>query len=252
MNKSYVLEVKNLTVAYNQEPVLWHINGAIPAGVMLAIVGPNGAGKSTLLQTMLGLIQPIAGTVSFFGSDYKKYYKKIAYVPQRSTVDWDFPATVFDVVLMGRYAHIGWLRRPSKIDYDEVHFALAQVGLTQFANRHINQLSGGQQQRVFLARALVQNADVYLLDEPFIGVDMATEHTIITMLKQLRLQGKTVIVVHHDLQTLQEYFDWMWLINKRSIVCGPIDVALRKEHIESAYGASNLCIRYPKENQKVI
>jgi manganese/zinc/iron transport system ATP- binding protein len=219
---------------------------------MLAIAGPNGAGKTTLLQAMLGLIKPVAGIISFFGGSFAQHYKKIAYVPQRTTVDWDFPATVFDIVLMGRYVHIGWIRRPSKTDYDEVHFALAQVGMSEFADRHISQLSGGQQQRVFLARALVQNADLYLLDEPFVGIDMATERAIIVILKQLRLQGKTVVVVHHDLQTLQEYFDWMWLINGHSIVCGPIDNVLRKEHIQAAYGTSNLCIRYPKESEKVL
>jgi len=247
MMESHALEIKNLTVAYHDIPVLWHISATIPRGVLLAIVGPNGAGKTTLLKSILGLIKPIAGTISLCGGTYKQQRNKIAYIPQRASVDWDFPATVFDVVLMGRYRHIGWFKRPSQIDYDEVYIALAQVGMHAYVDRHISQLSGGQQQRVFLARALVQHADLYILDEPFVGIDIATERAMIQVLKQLRVLGKTIVVVHHDLQTLHEYFDWMWLINKRSIVCGPIVDVLRHEYIQAAYGNANLCIRYPHD-----
>ena len=200
---SPTLHVMNLTVAYNDTPVLWQVNGTVDRGTMLAIVGPNGAGKTTLLKSVLGLITPISGRISFFGGTYAEYRKRIAYVPQRMSVDWDFPATVLDVVLMGRYGHIGWIKRPGAVDYDEAHFALEQVGMGKYRHEHIGQLSGGQQQRIFLARALVQNADLYLMDEPFDGVDVVTERTMISLLKQLRDLGKTVIVVHHDLQTLQ-------------------------------------------------
>jgi manganese/zinc/iron transport system ATP- binding protein len=245
--QSYALEIKNLTVAYQDTPVLWQVNATIPHGVLLAIVGPNGAGKTTLLKSMLGLIKPVAGTIALCGGTFKQNIHKIAYVPQRTSVDWDFPATVFDVVLMGRYRHMGWFKRPSQTDYDEVHIALAQVGMHAYADRHISHLSGGQQQRIFLARALVQHADIYMLDEPFIGIDSATEHTMVQIFKQLCALGKTILIVHHDLQTLHQYFDWMWLVNKRSIVCGPIVDVLRQEYIQAAYGNANVCIRYPHD-----
>lgn len=230
------LRVHNLTVAYHNKPVLWQVSATIKSGVMLAIVGPNGAGKTTLLKTMLGLIAPVAGTVSFFDGTYAQHRTRIAYVPQRTSVDWDFPATVFDIVLMGRYGHIGWFKRPAQSDYDAAIHALEQVGMSAYAQHTINQLSGGQQQRVFLARALVQNADLYLMDEPFVGVDMATEQMLVQLLKKLRDAGKTIIIVHHDLQTLRDYFDWVWLINVRSIACGPLDEVVTQENMYTTYG----------------
>lgn len=230
------LRVNNLTVAYHNKPVLWQVSATIQSGVMLAIVGPNGAGKTTLLKTILGLIKPVAGTVSFFCGTYAQHRTRIAYVPQRTSVDWDFPATVFDIVLMGRYGRIGWFKRPAQSDYDAAKHALEQVDMGAYAQHTINQLSGGQQQRVFLARALVQNADIYLMDEPFVGVDMATEQMLVQLLKKLRDAGKTIIIVHHDLQTLRDYFDWVWLINVRSVACGTLDEVLTQENMRATYG----------------
>jgi manganese/zinc/iron transport system ATP- binding protein len=244
------LSISHLTVRYRTEPVLWDITASIPHGTLLAVVGPNGAGKTTFIKSILNIIKPDAGTVSFFGGSYKEHTQRIAYVPQRLSVDWDFPAHVLDVVLMGRYAHMGWFKRPSSADYDAAWLALEQVQLTNYAYRHISQLSGGQQQRVFLARALVQQADIYLMDEPFMGVDMATEHTIVELLKTLRNQGKTIIVVHHDLQTLQDYFDWLLLLNIKLIACGPINQVLHAENLHATYGKHTLfttCFNKVKE-----
>lgn len=232
--------INNLTVAYNQQPVLWQLSAAVQPGTLLAIVGPNGAGKTTLMKTLLGLTQPLAGTITFFGKTLNEMRGKIAYIPQRSSVDWDFPLTVLDVVLMGRYRHIGWFKRPGNADYVRAHAAIAQVNLSAFTNTPINELSGGQQQRVFLARALVQDADIYLLDEPFAAVDMATEKTIISILMQLRDQGKTIVVVHHDLQTVADYFDWVLLLNVEQVAYGPVNQVLKPEFICAAYGDRNL------------
>lgn len=242
--QTHALRVNNLTVAYHNQPVLWQVSATIQPGVMLAIVGPNGAGKTTLLKTMLGLIKPVAGTVSFFGGTYAQNRARIAYVPQRTSVDWDFPATVLDIVLMGRYGHIGWFKRPGASDYAAAHHALEQVDMNSYAQYTINQLSGGQQQRVFLARALVQNADLYLMDEPFVGVDMATEQMLVQLLKKLRDSGKTIIIVHHDLQTLRDYFDWVWLLNVRSIACGPLDEVFTKENMLATYGRAHMGMTY--------
>ena len=205
--------IDDLTVAYNYKPVLWDIDLAIPEGVLMAIVGPNGAGKSTLIKSILGIVNPIAGKVSIFGKDYKKQRSLVAYVPQKGSVDWDFPTTALDVVLMGTYGDLGWIKRPGKSERKKALEALEKVGMLPFKNRQISQLSGGQQQRVFLARALVQNAAIYFMDEPFQGVDATTEVAIINLLKELRKKGKTVIVVHHDLQTVPEYFDWVTFLN---------------------------------------
>lgn len=234
------ISISNLTVSYNNQPVLWQLNVAIQQGVLLAIVGPNGAGKTTLMKTLLGLIQPMAGSVYFFGKKLNEVTGKIAYIPQRSSVDWDFPLTVLDVVLMGRYGHIGWFRRPKDIDYAKAHEAIAKVNLSPFTNIPINQLSGGQQQRVFLARALVQDAEIYLLDEPFAAVDMATEKNIISILMQLRSEGKTIVVIHHDLQTVAEYFDWVLLLNVETVAYGPVSQVLKPEYICVAYKDRNL------------
>jgi len=230
------LEVQDLTVAYREKPVLWDLDFEIPQGVLTAIVGPNGAGKTTLIKAILGLIKPAAGQIRILGQPFAQQRQAIGYVPQRSSVDWDFPTTALDVVLMGRYGHIGWFKRPSKNDHTLAQIALDQVGMADFANRHINQLSGGQQQRVFLARALVQDATIYFMDEPFVGVDATTENTIVSLLKALRDKGKTVIVVHHDLQTLKDYFDWALLLNVRKIAIGPVNNCITPENLKAAYG----------------
>jgi len=230
------LEVMDLTVAYHEKPVLWDIDCSITPGKLLAIVGPNGAGKSTFIKACLGLVPVAAGSVSFFGKPYGASRKKVGYVPQRGSVDWDFPTDVLDVVMMGRYGHLGWFSRPGKKEKDIALNALEKVGMAEFSNRQISQLSGGQQQRVFLARALVQDSELYFMDEPFVGVDATTERAIIKLLQELRSQGKTVVVVHHDLQTLKEYFDWCMLLNVRRIALGPVDDILTKENLQKAYG----------------
>lgn len=236
------ISVKDLTLAYRDQPVLWDIDMDVPAGVLMAIVGPNGAGKTTLIKAILGLLKPSAGKVEILGKPYRDNVKKVGYVPQRGTVDWDFPTNALDVVLMGRYGHLGWLKRPGKSDQALALHALEQVGMADFANRQISQLSGGQQQRIFLARALVQDAEVYFMDEPFVGVDAATEKAIVELLKTLRQKGKTVVVVHHDLQTLKEYFDWAFLLNVRQIALGPIDTVITTDTLREAYGGRSAFI----------
>jgi manganese/zinc/iron transport system ATP- binding protein len=230
------IEVTDLTVAYHEKPVLWDVDLEVPAGVLMAIVGPNGAGKTTLIKAILGLIQPAAGQVLIHGRPYTQQRQIVGYVPQRGSVDWDFPTTVLDVVLMGRYGALGWLRRPGRQDRARALEALEKVGMHTFAERQISQLSGGQQQRVFLARALVQDAQLYFMDEPFQGVDATTERAIVTLLQSLRASGKTVVVVHHDLQTVPEYFDWVTLLNVRRIASGPVAEAFTEHNLRLAYG----------------
>ena len=230
------VQVEDLTVAYRDKPVLWDLDLTVPQGVLMAVVGPNGAGKTTLLKAILGLVRPVAGTVRILGRPYREQRKQIGYVPQRGTVDWDFPTTVLDVVLMGTYGQIGWVRRPGPAQRDSAVRALQRVGMADFAARQIRQLSGGQQQRVFLARALVQDARVYFMDEPFQGVDAVTERTIVDLLRELRLAGRTVFVVHHDLSTVAEYFDWVTLLNVRKVVSGPVADAFTPDNIAAAYG----------------
>ena len=214
------IEVHDLTVAYRDKPVLWDIDLEVPSGVLMAVVGPNGAGKTTLVKAMLGLVKPVSGAVLVQGKPYSSRSQAVAYVPQRGTVDWDFPTTAADVALMGTYGKLGWFRRPGAAERAATAAALAQVGMSGFADRQISQLSGGQQQRVFLARALVQDAPVYLMDEPFQGVDAVTEKAIVDFLRELRSRGRTVVVVHHDLATVPEYFDWVTLLNVRRIASG--------------------------------
>ena len=230
------VHVEDLTVSYHAKPVLWDIDFDVPPGVMAAIVGPNGAGKSTLIKSILGLVTPTAGHVRIHGRPYDEQRGRVGYVPQRSSVDWDFPTNALDVVTMGLYGHLGWLRRPGRGERDKAMHALAQVGMQDYADRQISQLSGGQQQRVFLARALVQEADVYFLDEPMAGVDATTERAIVGILRKLRDDGKTVIVVHHDLQTVRSYFDWMLILNVRVIAQGPVDEVYTGENLRKAYG----------------
>jgi len=230
------VDVEDLTVAYHDKPVLWDIDLQVPAGVLLAIIGPNGAGKTTLIKAILGLIKPAAGRILIYDKPYNLQRSLVAYVPQRGSVDWDFPTSVLDVVMMGRYGSVGWIRRPGKKEYHLAMEALEKVGMVDFWKRQISQLSGGQQQRVFLARALVQDALVYFMDEPFQGVDATTEKAIVNLLKDLRESGKTVLVVHHDLQTVSEYFDWTLLLNVRKIASGPVSEIFNEQNLRSAYG----------------
>ena len=232
----HALHVTDLTVAYHEKPVLWDIDLNVPAGILMAIVGPNGAGKTTLIKSILGLLKPAAGHVSIFGRPYTTQRKLVGYVPQRGSVDWDFPTNVLDVVMMGRYGNLGWFRRPSAAERGLAMDALQKVGMDQYARRQISQLSGGQQQRVFLARALVQDAQIYFMDEPFQGVDATTERAIVALLQELRASGKTVIAVHHDLQTVPEYFDWVTLLNVRRVASGPVTDVFTEENLRQTYG----------------
>ena len=202
----------------------------------MAIVGPNGAGKSTLIKAILDIIDPIAGSVRIYDKPYQKQRSLVAYVPQKGSVDWDFPTTALDVVMMGTYGSLGWIKRPGKKQKKEALEALEKVGMLAFKNRQISQLSGGQQQRIFLARALVQNASIYFMDEPFQGVDATTEKAIINILKELRKAGKTVIVVHHDLQTVPEYFDWVTFLNVKKIATGPVSSIFNDDNLTKTYG----------------
>ena len=240
----WAVEVEDMTVAYTTKPVLWDVDMKVPIGSLAAIVGPNGAGKSTLLKAMLGLLTVISGSVKFYIDHHlamdKNDYKKIAYVPQSGSVDWDFPTTVLDAVLMGRYGHLGWFKRPSKKDKELALSMIEKMGMSDYVDRQIRQLSGGQQQRVFLARALVQEADIYLMDEPFKGVDKTTEHAIISLLQEMKARGKTVIVVHHDLNTVPQYFDWVTMVNKQTVAYGPVADTFTDEAIERTYGKGRI------------
>ncbi|MGV3722391.1 MAG: metal ABC transporter ATP-binding protein [Actinomycetota bacterium] len=230
------LEIHDLTVAYDRRPVLWDIDFTVPEGKLIGIVGPNGAGKSTLIKAALGLLPLASGWVKIYGKPYAEQRKLIGYVPQRESVDWDFPTDALDVVLMGRYGHLGWFRRPGRADRELAMECLEKVGMGDYARRQISQLSGGQQQRVFLARALAQNASLYFMDEPFAGVDAATEKAIVALLNELKKQDKTVLVVHHDLQTVREYFDWVLMLNMRQIAVGPSEEVFTTENLQKTYG----------------
>lgn len=251
MIEEFVVEVEDLTVAYQEKPVLWDIDLNIPKGRLMAIVGPNGAGKTTLLKAMLGLLKPVSGSVRFplYKGSKKELRKQIAYVPQSSSVDWDFPATAEDVVLMGCYGKLGWFRRLRREDRELAKKMLEKVGMQHFGQRQISQLSGGQQQRVFLARALAQEADIYFMDEPFKGVDAQTERTIVELLKELKSQGKTVVVVHHDLQTVKEYFDYLALINLKVIASGDVQEVFNNENLKKAYRSSSSLIKKEAEDE---
>ncbi len=230
------LAVRGLTVSYGQKPAVFSVDMTVQPGAMTAIIGPNGAGKSTLLKAALGIVSPLSGQVTVFGKPLDKQRERIAYVPQRASVDWDFPTRVIDVVLMGLSRQLGLLGRIRARHMSRAMDCLQRVGMRDFADRQIGQLSGGQQQRVFLARALAQDADLYLLDEPFAGVDAATEKAIIAVLKSLREAGKTVVTVHHDLATVTDYFDHVFLINTRKVAEGPVAEAFTAETLQSAYG----------------
>lgn len=230
------LEVHDLTVAFENKPVLWNIDLTVPRGNLIGIIGPNGAGKSTLIKAAMGLLPLSSGYFKIFDRTLSEMRGKVSYVPQRESVDWDFPASVLDVVLMGRYAKLGIFKGIRKADKDAAMECLKKVGMENFANRQISQLSGGQQQRTFLARALAQQADLYFMDEPFAGVDAATEKTIIELLQKMTKSGQTVLVVHHDLQTVQQYFDWIILLNTRLVACGPTVEVFTQANLKDTYG----------------
>lgn len=225
-----------MTVAYQQRPVIWDIEYEAPSSALIAIVGPNGAGKSTFMKACLDIVPRATGMVEFWGKPITEQRTRVGYVPQRESVDWDFPVSALDVVCMGRYAMIGWFRRISRLHRQRAIECLEMVGLADFADRQINQLSGGQQQRVFLARALAQEASLYFMDEPFAGVDAATERSIVEILKRLKAEGKTVVVVHHDLSTVVEYFDHVVLLNTRIIAHGPVGRVFTHENLQRTYG----------------
>ena len=233
---STAIEVHDLTVTYNKKPALWNIDFEMPKGNICGIIGPNGAGKSTLLKAIMGLLPLGSGYVKLFDKNLNKVRHLISYVPQRGSVDWDFPASVMDVVLMGRYNKGNIFKRISRQDKELAKQALEKVQMLPFANRQIAQLSGGQQQRVFLARALAQEADLYLMDEPFAGVDAATEESILKILQEIKSSGRTIVVVHHDLQTVKNYFDWVVLLNTNLITAGSIENAFTQENLQKAYG----------------
>jgi manganese/zinc/iron transport system ATP- binding protein len=233
---TWALEVEDLTVAYAEQPVLWDIDLQVPSAVKMAIIGPNGAGKSTLVKAAMGLVKPVAGEVRIFGLARDSAKGQIAYVPQRATLEWDFPTDVLDVVTMGTYGRLGWIRRGGTRERKQALAALEQVGMSEFVRRPIAELSGGQQQRVLLARALVQDAPIYILDEPFQGVDAPTERAIVEVLDDLSNAGKTIIVVHHDLQTIAEYFDHVLLLNVRAIASGPVQDVFNEENLRLTFG----------------
>lgn len=239
-----VLKVQGLTASYRKNKVLHDVNFEVQPGSLTSIVGPNGAGKSTLLKVMLELHPKLSGNVEFFGSTLNKTKTRIGYVPQRGSVDWDFPTNALDVVMMGLYGQVGWLKWPKKSHKEKALASLEQMGMADYAQRQISQLSGGQQQRVFLARALVQDADLYFMDEPLAGVDAATERAIMTTLKDLKNRGKTVMVVHHDLQTVEEYFDHVLLLNRTVLAHGKTTEVFNRANIDRTYGGS---IRWMKE-----
>ncbi len=230
------LSIHDLTVAYHRKPVIWDIDLELPAGSIIGVVGPNGAGKSTLIKACLELIPRASGSVQVFGVPLREARQRVAYVPQRESVDWDFPVTVLDVVAMGTYRQLGWFRPVNRRCRSLALESLESVGLADLANRQISQLSGGQQQRVFLARALAQQADLYLMDEPFAAVDAATEQAIVGLLQRLRDQGKTCVVVHHDLATVKEYFDWLVMLNLRVVAVGPTSEVFNGENLRKTYG----------------
>ena len=246
------VRVTDLTVAYGDKTVLWDIDLEIQSGSMVAIVGPNGAGKTTLIKSIQGLVPRVAGIVSIHGSPYEKQRKEVSYVPQRGSVDWDFPTSVVDTVKMGSYGDLGWIRRPGKKEHEKALSALEKVDMLEFAQRQISQLSGGQQQRVFLARALVQSASVYLLDEPFQGVDATTEKAIVRILKELVAGGKTVLAVHHDLNTVSEYYERIAILNVGLVASGKVDEVFNSKNLMRAYGGKTSFFPERKSSKRAV
>lgn len=230
------LSIYDLTVAYHRKPVIWDICVDFPKGQLIGVVGPNGAGKSTLLKAAMDLVPRASGRVMVFGKPYEKNRHRVAYVPQRESVDWDFPVDALDVVTMGLYGKIGWCMPVRRKHRQAALEALDRVGIADLAKRQISQLSGGQQQRTFLARALVQDADLYLMDEPFAAVDASTERAILNILQEMRARGKTVLVIHHDLQTVADYFDYVVLLNMRVVAHGPTKTTFTEQNLTKTYG----------------
>jgi len=232
---SLACSTTGLTVAYRAEPVLYDVSFCVPIGAVMGIVGPNGAGKSTLIKAMLGLVKPLTGTTRFFGQPLAKIQRRVGYMPQTTSVDWDFPTTVIDVVTMGTFGELGWFRRAGKRERHRAMTALEQTGMTEFADRQIGELSGGQRQRVFLARTLVQNPDLYFMDEPFQGIDATSQRAIVEVLHGLQRSGKTVVLVHHDLATLADYCDHVTLLNRKIIASGPVADTFTRQNIGVTY-----------------
>lgn len=246
------LSLHDVTVAYHRKPVLWDIDYLAPAGKLIAIIGPNGSGKTTLIKAALGLVPLASGEVRFFGEPLRKQRGRIAYVPQRESVDWDFPVSALDVVAMGLYRRIGWCWPVTARYRRQALACLERMGMAEYAHRQINQLSGGQQQRVFLARALAQDAELYLMDEPFVGVDAATEKAIVAILHELRTSGKTALVVHHDLETVREYFDEVLLLNTRIVAAGPTNEVFDHDNLRKTYGGKLLLLDQVGEQMKFL
>ncbi len=232
------LKVEGLTAAYRDEPVLWDVSFEAPEGELVAVVGPNSAGKTTLLKVVMGMMEPAAGSALVYGKPFEKARQWVGYVPQRGSVDWDFPTSALDVVQMGLYDKLGWFRRPGRKERERAMECLEKIGIAHLADRQIGQLSGGQQQRVFLARALAQDARLYLTDEPFAAVDYATERAIVELLRELKSQGRTVVCVHHDLGTVADYFDRVVILNKRLVAEGPTEKVFTRENVAAAYGGN--------------
>lgn len=230
------LRIQDLTVAYHRKPVLWDVELDIPEGKLVGIIGPNGAGKSTLLKACQNLVPKTSGKIQVYGQPYERQRRRIGYVPQRESVDWDFPISVLDTVTMGTYGRIGWMRPVRRRHREIAMGALRQVGIDHLAGRQISQLSGGQQQRVFLARALAQDADLYFMDEPFAAVDAATEQSIVAVLREFQKKGKTCLIVHHDLATVRQYFDWVVLLNMRVVRAGPVETVFNRDNLRETYG----------------
>ncbi len=230
------IQIHDMTIAYHRKPVLWDVDLDVPEGQLVGIIGPNGAGKSTMITAIMDLLPKASGWVRIYGKPYERMRRSVGYVPQRESVDWDFPISALEVVTMGRYGRLGWMRRPRREDRRAAEEALDKVGMGDFAGRQISQLSGGQQQRVFLARALAQDTRIYLMDEPFAGVDATTEQAIIDILMELRALGRTILCVHHDLQTVTRYFDWVIMLNMRVVASGPTAEVFSEENLHKTYG----------------
>ncbi|MBI3900699.1 MAG: metal ABC transporter ATP-binding protein [Chlamydiia bacterium] len=235
-NESFAIEAENLHVHLGKKVALWDVSFQIPKGLLVGVLGPNGAGKSTLFKSALGLIAPVSGKIEILGSTISKVRRRVAYVPQRESIDWDFPITAGDVVLMGRFGKIGLFGSPRKADMEAKEYAMQKLGVAHLDGKQIGELSGGQQQRLFIARALLQDADLLFLDEPFVGIDATTEKVIVDLLQELKNRGKTIFLIHHDLSQLERYFDWTLLLNTRLIACGPTATTATPDLLAKAFG----------------
>ncbi len=244
---STILSIDQLTVSYDKTPILWDLSFEVKSGQIVGIIGPNGAGKSTFLKAALGIVKPLSGAIRFWGKPIREVRSRIAYVPQKESVDWDFPITAFELVLMGRYGRLGFFRRLREADKKSAQDALEIVGMSAFGNRQISELSGGQQQRLFLARALVQDADVFLMDEPFQGIDKTTEKILIEILHSLKMKGKTIFIVHHDLNTFKEYFDSLIMLNNRLVAFGDTKEVLTERNLLLTFGKTDALLEEAKK-----